>query len=343
MISYYPPSSGGGANLSASRTDSSATITSDSGDDATILAADGSNAGVMTAAMKTKLDGIESGATADMTPAEILTAVKTVDGDGSGLDADLVRGSTPGAFGLSLVEKSTRELAALELELNQRIADNKSTFSSVAPTVDNDITQGFTENSLWFDVVAPAIYCCQDATEGAAVWTLISGTSAQLERLVASGRVATNFALASATGAQRAYPSGQDLFSITSGKRYRIEGEWFHTHGTAAATTSIELTKHSGADVSNFNLVIASRVQAVNAAQGSANASWFNTLTNNIGLASTSSGGWIQYAISFTCTATGSASVDVNFSSAGITSPLTIAGSWYRVYEYDDDTLGTSA
>jgi len=39
-----------------------------------------------------KLDGIESGATADQTASEILTAVKTVDGAGSGLDADLLDG-----------------------------------------------------------------------------------------------------------------------------------------------------------------------------------------------------------------------------------------------------------
>lgn len=39
-----------------------------------------------------KLDGIEAGATADQTAAEILTAIKTVDGSGSGLDADLLDG-----------------------------------------------------------------------------------------------------------------------------------------------------------------------------------------------------------------------------------------------------------
>ena len=41
-----------------------------------------------------KLDGIESGATADQTAAEILTAIKTVDGSGSGLDADLLDGQS---------------------------------------------------------------------------------------------------------------------------------------------------------------------------------------------------------------------------------------------------------
>ena len=45
-----------------------------------------------TSADNTKLDAIESGATADQTAAEILTAIKTVDGTGSGLDADTVDG-----------------------------------------------------------------------------------------------------------------------------------------------------------------------------------------------------------------------------------------------------------
>lgn len=40
----------------------------------------------------TKLDGIEAGATADQTASEILTLTKTVDGSGSGLDADLLDG-----------------------------------------------------------------------------------------------------------------------------------------------------------------------------------------------------------------------------------------------------------
>ena len=43
-------------------------------------------------AAETKLAGIESNATQDQTAAEILTAVKTVDGSGSGLDADLLDG-----------------------------------------------------------------------------------------------------------------------------------------------------------------------------------------------------------------------------------------------------------
>jgi len=45
-----------------------------------------------------KLDGIESGATADQTASEILTAIKTVDGAGSGLDADTLDGIQAASF-----------------------------------------------------------------------------------------------------------------------------------------------------------------------------------------------------------------------------------------------------
>ena len=50
------------------------------------------------AADGTKLDGIESGATADQTASEILTAIKTVDGSGSGLDADTLDGIDSESF-----------------------------------------------------------------------------------------------------------------------------------------------------------------------------------------------------------------------------------------------------
>jgi len=50
------------------------------------------------AADGTKLDGIESGATADQTASEILTLIKTVDGSGSGLDADTLDGVSSGGF-----------------------------------------------------------------------------------------------------------------------------------------------------------------------------------------------------------------------------------------------------
>ena len=56
------------------------------------------NTNAYTDAEKTKLAGIETGATADQTASEILTLIKTVDGAGSGLDADTLDGISSASF-----------------------------------------------------------------------------------------------------------------------------------------------------------------------------------------------------------------------------------------------------
>jgi len=60
-----------------------------------------SDTNAFTDAEQTKLSGLETGATADQTASEILTAIKTVDGSGSGLDADLLDGNQASAFATS--------------------------------------------------------------------------------------------------------------------------------------------------------------------------------------------------------------------------------------------------
>jgi|TARA_B100000085_G_scaffold284046_1_gene316103 hypothetical protein len=89
---------GGETNLGVSTTSTAVTVTSDTGNNATISEASSSAAGVMSAAHHDKLDGIESNATADQSASEILTAIKTVDGSGSGLDADTLDGVEGSSF-----------------------------------------------------------------------------------------------------------------------------------------------------------------------------------------------------------------------------------------------------
>jgi DNA-binding FrmR family transcriptional regulator len=68
------------------------------------------------AVINSKLDGIESGATGDQTAAEILTALKTVDGAGSGLDADLLDGHSSVYFATAAsVATNTQAIADLDL------------------------------------------------------------------------------------------------------------------------------------------------------------------------------------------------------------------------------------
>ena len=78
-----------------------------------------------------KLDGIESGATADQTATEILTAIKTVDGTGSGLDADLLDGAQP-------------SVAASSSTIVQRHSSGYI-FANYFNTTPNDVTSGVTK------------------------------------------------------------------------------------------------------------------------------------------------------------------------------------------------------
>ncbi len=57
-----------------------------------------SDTNAFTDALLTKLNGIETSATADQTASEILTLIKTVDGSGSGLDADSLDGINSNQF-----------------------------------------------------------------------------------------------------------------------------------------------------------------------------------------------------------------------------------------------------
>ncbi|MAA50063.1 MAG: hypothetical protein CMP83_07805, partial [Gammaproteobacteria bacterium] len=85
-------------NLGVSALSGKVDITSSTGADTAIFEADSTSAGVMSVDHHDKLDGIEAGATADQTAAEILTLIKTVDGSGSGLDADTLDGITSANF-----------------------------------------------------------------------------------------------------------------------------------------------------------------------------------------------------------------------------------------------------
>lgn len=79
-------------------------------------AATTSVAGFMSAADKLKLDGIEEGAGGDMTAAQILTAIKTVDGASSGLDADLLDGIQASSFSQTSHTHDTRYYTESEVD-----------------------------------------------------------------------------------------------------------------------------------------------------------------------------------------------------------------------------------
>jgi len=83
-----------------------------------------------TTAEETKLSGIEANATADQTASEILTAIKTVDGSGSGLDADLL----DGIHAASLLRSDATDSATGIITFSNSTASTNDTTGAVIVT-----------------------------------------------------------------------------------------------------------------------------------------------------------------------------------------------------------------
>lgn len=131
-------------------------VNSSDGTDGTINSATQTLAGVMSAADKTKLDGIEVGATGDQTANEILTSLKTVDGSGSGLDADLLDGQE-GAYYLdaSNINAGTIDDTRLPSTITSSTIGNAATATKLATArTINGITFDGTANITVVDSTA---------------------------------------------------------------------------------------------------------------------------------------------------------------------------------------------
>lgn len=108
----------------------------------------------------TKLDGIETGATADQTANEILTAIKTVDGSTSGLDADLLDGQE-GSYYLDAANISgTIDADTLGgTSISDIFRTNTNEFTqSIFPKADATWNLGTVSNDQWQGVYAYNMY-----------------------------------------------------------------------------------------------------------------------------------------------------------------------------------------
>lgn len=134
-------------DITTTHTSTNVVVNSSDGTDGTINSATQTLAGVMSATDKTKLDGIEAGATGDQTANEILTSLKTVDGSGSGLDADLLDGQE-GVYYLnaSNINAGTIDDARLPATITSSITGNSATATKLATARTITMSGGVTGN-----------------------------------------------------------------------------------------------------------------------------------------------------------------------------------------------------
>lgn len=137
-VTYLEQNSGPGAstNLTITRTATTVTVVSSTGTDGVIPVADASNAGVLSAADKTKLDGVASGATANATDAQLrdrsthtgTQAISTVTSLQATLDAKVPQTRTVNGYAL------TANVVLVKGDLGLGNVDNTSDLSKPIST-----------------------------------------------------------------------------------------------------------------------------------------------------------------------------------------------------------------
>ena len=191
------------------------------------------------AADGTKLDNIEAGATADMSNNEILEGLKTVDGTGSGLDADLLDGQE-GTYYLDYTNFTNTPYVITNNEIIEVILSNDGQFSGI----DADLLDG-ANSDFYLDFTNatnkpdPTITLAGDVTGSVTLTDLADGT------------ITTDIAASGVTAAQ--YGSATAIPIITIAADGRI---------TAAATASV-------AGISSTNWLTANNTYQIITGDGS--------------------------------------------------------------------------
>ncbi len=114
-----------------------------------------------------------------------------------------------------------------------------------APTVDNDIDEGYAVGSRWVDITNDKEYVCLDNSDGVAVWT----------------ETTKSIALLSATTISFAVDADTTIYTVPTGKRCVLSHAIVIAAGDAGGTTTLSI----GADGSETDFVPANTLSNLDA------------------------------------------------------------------------------
>jgi hypothetical protein len=114
--------------------------------------------------------------------------------------------------------------------------------ASTAPTIDNDITEGYTVSSRWLDLVGEKEYVCKDNSDGAAVWIEVTGGGGTSSPLTTKGDLYTYD-----TDNQR-LAVGADGKVLKANSSEATGLEWADESGASPLTTKGDIHTYDTAD-----------------------------------------------------------------------------------------------
>jgi hypothetical protein len=253
---------GAGANLSVVSDAASVTVASEDGSDAVLPAASAAAAGVMAAADKAKLDGIEAGAQANPTAAAIKTAYESNPDTNAFTDADRAKlaGVEPGATG----DRTGAELvAAIDAVLGGTAWQAGGTAGGTAGTnlaVSRTATALTVQSDTGSDAVLPAATGTEAGVMSAADKAKLDG----LDGLGGLGGGAGDMAAAvydpqgvAGDAFDRTNHTGEQAIGTVTGLQAALESKALnvHEHTTQQIISGTLLHERGGleADVSAYN------------------------------------------------------------------------------------------
>lgn len=223
-------STGGGAtNLSTTLTATNVTVNSDTGTDATIPAATVTNAGVMTAADRTKLDGIESGA--DVTDATNV---------GAAIDGSAAKTTPVDADTVPLIDSAAGNILK-KLSWANIKATLKSYFDTLYPSGSGTSSGTNTGDQNLFGTIAVSGQSNVVADSTSDTLTLVAGTNVTI-----TTDAGTDSITISASGGGGGTPGGSD-----GQVQYNNGGSFGGMSGTTWDDTNLTLTVASATQTAN--------------------------------------------------------------------------------------------